>query len=431
MPLDQAFNRRHALAALGALSLGAGPAFAQARTPVVVLTAYPEEVTSRFEAAFEQAHPGYRLQLVWRMPHDALPYLQAPEQNGVDVYWSASPRTYAALKRGGALRALDGVDRTGLPTRIGGTEISDADGYYLASEVAGYGWALNPARLAALNLATPADWPDLARAGWHGQIALPIPARVGFAPPMVDIVLQAFGWARGWALWSAIAGNAALVGNGSTFVTDEVASGKRTAGLTIDFFAAAAAASGAPLVFGYPAHGGINPAHIAVTRSAPHVEGALAFTRFVLSDAGQVLLGHPRIRKLPVRPSAYAQLPAGYFNVFEAAQAGGYAYDNARGQPRMSLVSALFEQAFVADAAAHSEAWRRLHAAEAAGHARATEARVLLETPPGEESLATDTALLARLRRLEGSEQAAPFDTERAWRAAATQRRQQALALVA
>ncbi|MCE4556533.1 ABC transporter substrate-binding protein [Roseateles cellulosilyticus] len=422
-------NRRAMLALFSAL--GATRPQAATRTPVVVLTAYPEEVTSRFEAAFEKAEPGYRLQLVWRMPHDALPYLQAPGHNGVDVYWSASPRTYAALKLGGALRRMDGIERSGLPTRIGGTEISDTDGHYLATEVAGYGWALNPARLAALGLAQPADWPDLALAAWHGQVVLPAPSRVGFAPPMVDIVLQAFGWERGWALWSAIAGNAALVGAGSTFVTDEVASGRRAAGLTIDFFAAAAVASGAPLAFGYPAHGGINPAHIAITRDAPHPEGAQAFVRFMLSEDGQALLGHPRIRKLPVRPSAYARLPEGSFNIFEAARAGGYDYDNARGQARLGLISALFEQAFVADAAEHAEAWRRLHAADVGGHPRAAEARALLEAAPGAEALAQDTALLARLGRLEGSTQAAPSDAERGWRDGATRRRQQALALLA
>lgn len=426
-------SRRRALAAVGGAALGllgAPMARAQARTPVVVLTAYPEDVTSRFEAAFEKAHPRYRLQLVWRMPHDALPYLQSPGQGGVDVYWSASPRTFAALKKAGALRPL-ALDRAGLPTHVGGTALGDPDGFYLASEMAGYGFACHSGRLAALGLAPPGDWPDLARTSWHGQLALPVPSRVGYAPVMVDIVLQAFGWERGWALWSAIAGNAALVDNGGTFVSDEVAGGRRAVGLSIDFFAASAIAGGAPLRFAYPAHGGINPAHIAVTAAAPHLDGAQAFARFVLSDEGQALLGHPAIRKLPVRPSAYARLPADYFNVFKAAEAGGYGYDNARGQPRLGWISALFEQAFVADHAAHAEAWRRLHAAEAAGRP-VSAARALLETPPGEETPAGDAALSARLRRLEGSEAPpAASALEQSWRAAATRRREQALELLA
>jgi len=425
-------------------------ALAGARRPVVVMTAYPEEVTSRIEAAFEAAHPGLRLQLLWRMPVDALPYLQSPAGAAVDVYWSASPRTYAALQRGGALRRLSAQDvpRDGLPGRLGGTDISDVGdvsgvrggsgagdvgnpgGHYLASELAGYGFAYQPQRLAALGLAVPVDWPDLAAPGWAGQLALPVPSRVGYAPVMVDIVLQAFGWDRGWALWSAIAGNAALVGNGSSFITDEVAGGRRALGLTIDFFAASAVASGAPLRFAYPQHGGINAGHVAVMAHAPNVDGALAFTRFVLSDAGQVLLGHPAIRKLPARPSAYARLPAGYFNPFEAASHGGYDYDNAKGQPRLGLLAALFEQALVADHAEHAALWRRLHAAQAAGRDVAA-AQALLQAPPLDAAAADDTALAARFGRLEGSAPADRTAQERAWRSAAARRRAQAAALLA
>ena len=421
----RALTRRRALAALAATPLAlSGVAGARPRQPVVVVTAYPEEVTSRFEAAFEKAQPDYRLQLVWRMPHDALPYLLAAGQSGADVYWSASPRTFAALKKDGALRAL-ALDRNGLPARIGGTELTDPDGYYTATEMAGYGFVFDARRLAALGLNAPQDWADLAAPGWHGQIALPIPARVGFAPVMVDIVLQALGWERGWALWSAIAGNAVLVGNGSTFITDEVGSGRRALGLTIDFFAVAAIANGAALRFAYPRHGGLNPAHIAITASAPHPDGALAFARFVLSDAGQTLLATPAIRKLPVRPAVYAQLPADQFNPFDAARAGGYDYDDRRGQSRLSLVAALFEQTLVAEHTQRAELWRRLHAAEAAGRPVA-EARRYLEQVPLSEAEAADPALLARFRRVEGAAPGALSEAELAWRERAGAWRQQA-----
>lgn len=427
-----ALTRRRLLQALGAAAAGPGwlaGARAQARRPVVVLTAYPEEMTARFEAAFERAHPGLRLQLVWHMPHEVPAFLRTPAGAAVDVYWSASPRTFAALKQADRLLPLspEAVPRDGLPTRLGRTELSDPDGGYLATEVAGYGWAYQPQRLAALGRPLPEDWDALADPAWAGQIALPVPARVGFAPVLVDIVLQAYGWARGWALWSAIAGNATLVGQGSTFVTDEVANGRAALGLTIDFFAASAAARGAPLRFAYPRHGGLNPAHVAVLRGAPNADGALAFVRFVLSDEGQALLGHPTIRKLPVRPSAYARLPAGQFNPFTAASAGGY--DHALGQPRLGLLAALFEQALVADHAEHAALWRRLHAAEAAGRPVAP-ARALLETAPLDEAGAADPALLQRFRRGEGSPPAAAGDLERGWRAAAAQRRAAAAALL-
>lgn len=396
--------RRRRLLALGALAtagaaLAPHRARAQSRQPVTVVTAYPEEVSSRIEAAFEAAHPAYRLQLVWRMPHDALPYLQAPRQSGADVVWLASPRTFASLQKSGALRPL-GISLDGLPARVGGTPLTDPAGCYTASEVAGYGFVWSLARLAALGLTPPQDWADLAAPGWAGQIALPIPARVGFAPPMLDIVLQADGWERGWAVWSEIAGNAALLGQGSTFITDEVGSGRRALGLSIDFFANAAIAGGAPLRFSYPRHGGLNPAHIGITASAPNPDGARAFVQFVLSEAGQRLLAHPSIRKLPIRPSVYAQLPAGQFNPFEAARQGGYGYDHGASQPRLGLLAALFEQVLVAEHPRRAALWRALHAQEAAGHPN-PQARDALTQVPLDAAQAGDAALQARFSRIE------------------------------
>ncbi len=210
----------------GLLAAPLASARSSGRQPVVVVTSYNDETFSRFEAAFEKANPRYKLQLVWRMPHDALPYLRQPAQGGADVYWAASPRTFATLAADGAWQPL-GIARDGLPENIGNARLSDANGLYTATEMAGYGFIVNPGALARLGLAEPKDWRDLTASAYAGQIVMPIPSRVGFAPVMVDILLQAYGWEKGWATWSAIAGNAGtLMDRGSTFVTDEVGSGR-------------------------------------------------------------------------------------------------------------------------------------------------------------------------------------------------------------
>ena len=397
--------------------------------PLVVLTAYPDEVLSRFEAAFEKSHPEYRLQFIWRMPHDALPYLQNPRQSGVDVYWSASPRTYAVLAKQGALQKLD-IDRSGLPDHLGGTLLSDPDGYYVATEMAGYGFAVNPQVLTRQKLAEPADWTDLIDPRFAGQIVLPTPARVGFAPPLVEIVLQAYGWNKGWALWSEIAGNSVLLDRGSTFVTDEVSSGRRAVGLTIDFFAASALANGAPLKFIYPPHNGVNPAHIAITASAPHAAGAKAFVEFVLSAQGQKILAHPDIRKLPVRPAVYGDLSASQFNAFDAAGKGGFAFNEEIAKPRMGLTTALFEQFLGAPHDDLAVLWARVHGAEAKGLPVA-KARLMLSAVPLSEAESFDAALQQSFRdRIEGHTVAAVSDVENAWRVRADKNRFEAKRLL-
>lgn len=396
---------------------------------LTVLTAYPDEVVSRFSAAFGAAYPQYRLKIVWRMPHDALPYLQAPGQNGVDVYWSASPRSFAQLKKQGAWQKLP-ADLRSLPGRIGGTQMADPDGDYVATEVAGYGYAIHAERLQALGLPVPQDWTELCDARYAGHIALPDPSRVGFAPVMVDILLQAYGWQRGWALWNEIAGNAKLVNRGSTFVTDEVgAQGSCALGLTIDFFAASAIANGAPIRFVYPRHSGLNPGQVGITASCTHREAALAFVGFLLSETGQSLLLHPDLRKLPVRPSVYKAAPTGSFNPFLAAEAGQLNYDGQRTQARLGLLGALFEQCL---SQPHEELlvlWRRIHHAETGGRPLKAVRETLCRMP-------LDEAQSARIagqefkRRLESQSETKPAAIEAQWAAFAREQRQRAAQLL-
>ncbi len=388
---------------------------------LVVLTSYPDEVMARFEAAFARRFPEFPLQFIWRMPNDALPYLL--DQGGVDVYWAASPRTFAGLKAAGALRKLPAF--AALPSAIGNTRLRDEAGYFQATEMAAYGFALNRAALTQLGVDAPHDWRDLANPRLAGRIALPDPTRVGFAPVLVDIVLQAYGWESGWALWNEIAGLSQLQQRGAGFISDEVGSGRCAIGLSIDFFVASAIANGAPLDFVHPTRNGINPGHVAILRNADNVAGAGAFVDFLLGADGQSLLTHADIRKLPVLPAAYAPLDASYYRPFEAAARGELDYDNDAGRDRLGLVTALFGQHLVHRHDEQAVLWRRLHALEAAGRNTAALRRDFCAVPLGvAESERGETRALFR-DRLEGDAEAVG-NLERRWREA-TDRRIEAL----
>lgn len=387
---------------------------------LVVLTSYPAEVTARFEAAFEKEHPEYRLQLIWRMPQDALPYLQQPKQSGVDVYWSPSPRTFNRLKNDGALRKLD-IDFTGLPEKIGNTRLRDSDNYFAATEIAGFGFALNTPALTKLGIAAPKDWGDLKNPHLAGQIALPNPARVGFAPVLIDIPLQSYGWNEGWALWSEISANAILMEQGASFISDGVGTGRYAVGLSIDFFVASAIANGAPLTFVYPHRSGINPAHVAITASTGNAEGAKSFTEFVLSHNGQLLLTHADIRKLPVRPSTYAQLAPEYYRPFDAATHGELDYDNEKSRNRLGVVSALFDHHLAYRHGEQAALWKQLHTLEAQGKSM-DKLRKILTSIPLSESDADNPHLQQQFRdRLDGANTEL-LEPEQRWRTATDQR---------
>ncbi len=366
---------------------------AAATEKVVVVSSYPQEVISQFEAAFEKKYPQYRIELQWRQSRDAMSYLHQPH-SPADVYWTPAQRNFALLAKEGAFRKLD-IDLAGLPQKIGGFRISDADGYYVAHETAGYGMAYHPAELERLHLPLPADWKALTAPAFDGHVMLPIPSRVGYAPILIDTMLQGYGWEQGWQVLRGIAANAVLADAGATFITDDIGSGRYAVGMTMDFFAVSAIANGKPIRYTYPEKVGYSPAHVAIFKEAANLEGARAFVSFVLSDEGQKILFHPDIRKLPVRPAVYKNKPAGYFDPFASARRATYDYDTNAGLQRQDLVSALFDALITrhhAELKAMHQALRRAEL-NAPGDARLLEARRHADWLPLTLAQVNDTAL--------------------------------------
>ena len=366
---------------------------AGATEKVVVLSSYPQEVITPFEAAFEAAYPQYRLEILWRHGRDAMSYLHQPH-SAVDVYWTPAQRNFAVLAKEGAFRKLD-IDLSGLPKKIGGFQISDPDGYYVASETAGYGMAYHPAELQRLKLPIPTDWKSLTAPAFNGHVVMPVPSKVGYAPMLVDTLLQSYGWEQGWDVLKQIAANAILADTPSTFISDDVGSGREAVGMTMDFFARSAIANENPLRFTYPEKVGYSPAHVAIFREAKNLDGARAFASFVLSDQGQKLLFHPDMRKLPVRPAVYASKPKGYFDPFASAQLASYDYDAASGLMRQELVSAMFDALITRHHAELKTMWSAIHQAEkkAPNDPRLQEARTQASWLPLTAMQANDAAL--------------------------------------
>jgi len=308
---------------------------------VVVMTSYPEEVVTNFEAGFEKAYPGMRVEIIWRRSGDAMNYLQ-DNPGHIDVYWTPSQRTFARLAKQGAFTRLP-VDMEGLPAKVGGYPISDPDLLYAAFEIAGFGFAVNTQRLREKNLPRPRQWTDLAEPQWRDELIFPIPSRAAFAPPLVEILAQGYGWEEGWTLLQRIGGNSRPPDGSAPDDSNSIAKGRVAVAVSLDFFIRSAIDNGAPIDFVYPAVTGYSPAHVAVFKDAPNPEAAKAFAQYVLSSEGQKLLFHPDLLRLPVRPAVYADKPAGYYDPFNAAKVMPYEFDNRRAQERQGLNNALFD----------------------------------------------------------------------------------------
>jgi phosphoglycerate transport regulatory protein PgtC len=413
-------RRRHALrltlAGLAAVLLGS----AAASDKVVVLTSYAQPFTARFQAEFERLYPGKRMEVLWRQSSDALAYLQS-RRGEVDIYWSPAPGNFALLAQEGRLARLS-LDHKELPDQIGGSAISDPNGGFAAFELAGHGIVYNKDALHRLGLPVPVDWPDLTHPAYAGQVQIPIPGRIGFAPVLIETVLQAYGWEIGWALLNEIAGNADFGGAADNRPgADEVVSGAKAARMTIDFFAATVMSNSLSIGFVYPRKTAYNPAHVAVFADAPNPDAARLFVDFVLSEQGQALLLHPDVRRLPVRQAMYDDHPELPARPFAADSMG---YDGHLSRARQGLIAALFEAALVRRHTELASVWAQLHRAEAAGlrqHAAVRKARTLLTAAPIGDASQADDGLRARFSH-------APFVRETAQQDQTSNDRAQVLA---
>ncbi|MBM3552222.1 MAG: extracellular solute-binding protein [Alphaproteobacteria bacterium] len=373
------------------------------REAVVVVTSFPEELTTRYEREFERIRPDVHVQFVWKQSRDALGELTKPEQGGADVYWAPSPANFMLLRDRGAFRKIS-VDRAALPGRLGAQQLSDPTGLYEAYDIAGYGIVANPGALAAAGLSVPRRWRDLASPEYARRMAMPIAGKVGFSPALYDILLQSEGWTEGWRLLNEMAGEATLLDSGLA-PTAAVREGKAALALTIDFIAEIARANGAPVEMIYPERTAFLPAHVAMTAGARHVPGAQAFIDFLLSKDGQQLMMERDSRRHPARPDAYRNAPEGLVDPFTLPATTFLNYDAEIGRRRPPLVTLLFELAIVEGHADNAELWRRIHdaekkfAADAKAMAVIGEAKKLAGFVPVSESDSRATAFLERFAR--------------------------------
>lgn len=397
-------SRRALLAGLPA-ALGAALVSRRAHAAgdaLVVVTSFPEELTTRYEAEFEKAQPDLHVQFVWKQSRDALALLSQQDQGGVDVYWAPSLGNFPILRDRGAFRPL-AVDRAALPGRLGAQPICDPKGMFEAYDLAGYGIVYDPAALAALGVAVPRRWSDLAAPALAGRIAMPLAGKVGFSPALYDIILQAEGWERGWALLAEIAGSAQLSGSGPG-PTGAVKEGRAALGLTIDFLALGAQANGAGVGFAYPERTAFLPGHIAITAATRRPEAARAFVDFALSTKGQKLLMEADSSRHPARPDAYAGKAERIVDPFALPEGSFFDYDAEIGRRRPGLISVLFDLSIAERHAETVAFWRALHAAEArlaatpavSAAETVAEARKLAGFVPVSAAEASEPALLDR-----------------------------------
>ncbi len=390
----------------------AGPAGA-ATKEVVVLTSFPKELFETYKQAFEARMPGVKVIVKQQQTNQAVTYLRETRSRPeADLFWVSAVDAFQTLKADGLLErvTLPKELMARMPPKIGSFPLHDPDGTYWGFAVSGYGLMWNTRYLALHKLPAPREWTDLTDPRYHGHLVISAPSRSGTTHLTIEVILQAYGWDKGWALLLQTGGNMGSITERSFGVPEAVISGQYGIGVVIDFFGLSAIASGHPIDFAYPSLTSVVPASVAVVKNGPNPDNARAFVQFLLSDEGQLRLFSPEIGRLPVVPALYGKAPKGYPNPF-TMKLGGVDFDDKRSSSRRNVVNSLFDHAITFRHAELKAAWGAIYSADAqvakakaagknveAALAQLAEARKLASSVPLDATQAGDKAVNAAFK---------------------------------
>ena len=184
--------------------------------------------------------------------------------------------------------------------------------YWVAAAISSFGFTVNTDLAKQYNLPIPQKWEDLGSLSLGKVYASTGQAPLAMADPtsstsntrMYEIILQAFGWDKGWRLLTLMAANA-YISSSSEEVRDVVIRGERIVGITIDFYGYTAHYQNPSCIYVIPQNESIvNGDPIALFATSKHPVEAQAFIAWVLTD-GQKIWLDKNINRLPANPSIF------------------------------------------------------------------------------------------------------------------------------
>ncbi len=286
------------------------------------------ETQVEFETAFKATHPNVTFKwLDMGGSTDDLRYVLSQFKNkkttegiGIDLFFGGGSDSFQEMHSAGLLQKLP--SDFGVPATLNGVEMRDKDNFWVAAALSSFGILYNKSIVARDNLPVPQSWADMGNPKLRGRTALADSRHSGSAHMAYEIILQANGWQKGWAILTQMAGNARAFGKSSSALLDDVSSGEAVAAPAIDFYASSKIRKAGSDKLGYVEPKGqrvITADPIGVLRGAPQSKLAQEFVAFVLSPQGQKMWMLPKgasggpqnnaLGRQPALPSAYKPIP--------------------------------------------------------------------------------------------------------------------------
>jgi ABC-type Fe3+ transport system substrate-binding protein len=331
------FFVKYCIFIFGAVFIQTPPSASQEK--LVILSPHWEGIKREFERGFN-AYLEYKLKLsLSERPSlqwidvggtsDILKFIRSefektPHSIGVDLMFGGGVDPYIELTRRNFLEPYSIGDQLldEIPQKLLGIPLYDAQFRWYSAMLAGFGIVYNKALLKRLALDEPKTWEDLTAEKNFSWVSLADPRKSGSVHLIYEIILQSYGWSKGWEILYALAINARNFNTHSTQVIKDLSVGEAAFGFCID-----SQVKDAIQQIGDENIGFIIPAErsafvgdsVAIIKGAPSRKWAEHFINYVLSsDAQQMLMKHPGeaspapssfvLSKLSVRPDTYETL---------------------------------------------------------------------------------------------------------------------------
>ena len=360
----------------------------QSVQPLVIISPHGEDIKTEFARAFEVWHEkkyGQRVAIDWRTlggTNDDLRFVlnefkTKPDGIGIDIFFGGGDDPFYKMAAKGLLNSYrpraEILER--LPQDIGGVPMYDTKNFtWYGFATAGFGIAYNKRVLRYKNFPEPKTWTDLTLPELQGWISSGDPRNSGSTHNMYELILQAYGWEKGWAIIYQMGANARSFEKSSAAAVKECTLGNTAYALAIDFYAFTQVEHVGKENFSWtmpPEIAVMNPDGIAILRGTLHQEQARHFIDFVLGDEGQKLIflprGHPEgpqqfnIARMCLRQDFYDR-----FREISPVTANPFTirtvhYDAAKGSDRTEIVNALIGATVIDTHDEAVAAWRRIH----------------------------------------------------------------------
>ncbi len=324
----------------------------------------------------------------------------SPNGIGVDIFWGGGGEPYIRLAEKGVLESFKLPEEMlkRIPASIGGIPIYDPQYRWYGSALSAFGILYNRNRLRDLGLSEPKTWEDLGQPGYFGAVGAADPRESGSALAVVEVILQAYGWEKGYAVLMRIGGNVRTFTRAAGDIPKNVALGEYAAGLAIDFYARVQMMEdkknlGLTLPAGLTP---LTPDSIAILKGAPHAVAAHRFLTFVMSEDGQRLWVLPQgapggpvkseLLRIPAVPDVYLRHAAVSNVLFDPAwMKATFRYDPAKAAARRDALKDLYGAVLVELRSEVRDAWQAI----IKRGLRDNEVRQFCAPPVTEQELAT------------------------------------------